>query len=449
MPRTAAWRKFLQMPGAWAMQGFAMFSVIEKVQRPHGSDRLGPWHPEGWPGTEVGWALRARAWGKGYATEACDRGDRLGVRRPWLDRSDPFASSPKTSPRRRWRERLGSRNRGPGRAAGAVRDAPSRYLGPDARGMARAAREQREARRMITVHGFSPSGNCHKVRLLLEQLGREYRWIEIDSAAGADAHAGIPREESERQGADDRARRRPRAGRIQRDPVLARRRHAATCRPTPGNARRRWRGCSSSSTATSRTSRSRASSAAGRRSTRRAAPSLPQPARTRPPGAGGDGTPSVDATPGSRAAATASPTSRCSRTPTSRGDGGFDLAPYPAIRDWLARVRTTAGLRADAAVRERARARSAESRGLAAGLRDPAFPTADAHESQSHVRSRQTHSRPHEGRQPRRDLRRQTSRSSCATGTAAPIAQPSRGRSDPDGSALRLRAASASCSNRS
>jgi glutathione S-transferase len=38
---------------------------------------------------------------------------------------------------------------------------------------------------MITVHGFSPSGNCHKVRLLLEQLGQDYRWVETDSARGA------------------------------------------------------------------------------------------------------------------------------------------------------------------------------------------------------------------------------------------------------------------------
>ena len=37
---------------------------------------------------------------------------------------------------------------------------------------------------MLTVHGFSPSGNCHKVRLLLEQLGREYAWVEVDSAHG-------------------------------------------------------------------------------------------------------------------------------------------------------------------------------------------------------------------------------------------------------------------------
>ena len=32
--------------------------------------RLGPWQPEGWPGTEVGWGLAREAWGKGYATEA-------------------------------------------------------------------------------------------------------------------------------------------------------------------------------------------------------------------------------------------------------------------------------------------------------------------------------------------------------------------------------------------
>lgn len=38
---------------------------------------------------------------------------------------------------------------------------------------------------MITVHGFSPSGNCHEVRMLLEQLGRPYVWIETDSSKGA------------------------------------------------------------------------------------------------------------------------------------------------------------------------------------------------------------------------------------------------------------------------
>ncbi len=38
---------------------------------------------------------------------------------------------------------------------------------------------------MLAVYGFSSSGNCHKLRLLLEQLGREYRWVETDSARGA------------------------------------------------------------------------------------------------------------------------------------------------------------------------------------------------------------------------------------------------------------------------
>jgi glutathione S-transferase len=37
----------------------------------------------------------------------------------------------------------------------------------------------------VTVHGFSPSGNCHKVRLLLEQLGRPYTWVEVRSDQGA------------------------------------------------------------------------------------------------------------------------------------------------------------------------------------------------------------------------------------------------------------------------
>jgi len=68
-PRSVAWRGFLTMAGAWAIQGFAMFSVIEK---PSGRwvGRIGPWQPEGWPGTEVGWGIVRDRWGRGYATEA-------------------------------------------------------------------------------------------------------------------------------------------------------------------------------------------------------------------------------------------------------------------------------------------------------------------------------------------------------------------------------------------
>lgn len=66
--RAIAWRGFLGMAGAWRIQGFAMFSVIEKASG-RWVGRLGPWMPEGWPGTEVGWGIVREAWGKGYATE--------------------------------------------------------------------------------------------------------------------------------------------------------------------------------------------------------------------------------------------------------------------------------------------------------------------------------------------------------------------------------------------
>ena len=37
---------------------------------------------------------------------------------------------------------------------------------------------------MLTVHGMSQSGNCHKVRLLLDQLALDYEWREIDILRG-------------------------------------------------------------------------------------------------------------------------------------------------------------------------------------------------------------------------------------------------------------------------
>ncbi len=37
---------------------------------------------------------------------------------------------------------------------------------------------------IATVYGMKASGNCFKVQLLLEQLGRPYRWVEVDSTSG-------------------------------------------------------------------------------------------------------------------------------------------------------------------------------------------------------------------------------------------------------------------------
>ncbi len=68
-PRSVAFRGLLSMAGAWSLQGFGMFSVIEKSSG-RWLGRVGPWRPEGWPGTEVGWALRREAWGQGFALEA-------------------------------------------------------------------------------------------------------------------------------------------------------------------------------------------------------------------------------------------------------------------------------------------------------------------------------------------------------------------------------------------
>jgi RimJ/RimL family protein N-acetyltransferase len=62
------WRTLCTMAGAWSIAGFSMFSVIEKSSG-RWIGRLGPWSPQGWPGTEVGWGLISAAQGRGYARE--------------------------------------------------------------------------------------------------------------------------------------------------------------------------------------------------------------------------------------------------------------------------------------------------------------------------------------------------------------------------------------------
>jgi glutathione S-transferase len=37
---------------------------------------------------------------------------------------------------------------------------------------------------MVTVYGSTPSGNCWKVRQILELVGQPYRWVETNSNAG-------------------------------------------------------------------------------------------------------------------------------------------------------------------------------------------------------------------------------------------------------------------------
>lgn len=68
-PPSMAWRAMAAVTGSFALLGFGMFSVVEK-ETGAWVGRVGPWMPEGWPGTEVGWGLARHVWGKGYATEA-------------------------------------------------------------------------------------------------------------------------------------------------------------------------------------------------------------------------------------------------------------------------------------------------------------------------------------------------------------------------------------------
>jgi len=113
MPRSLSWRGLMTMIGCWHATGFGMFSVIEKSSG-RWIGRLGPWQPEGWPGTEVGWAIVRECWGKGYAPEgAAAATDWAFAHLGWTDvihSIDPANVASQVVARK-----LGSRNLGPGR----------------------------------------------------------------------------------------------------------------------------------------------------------------------------------------------------------------------------------------------------------------------------------------------------------------------------------------------
>lgn len=122
MERAAAWRGMASMAGSWAIKGFAMFSLIEK-ETGLWVGRIGPWQPEGWPGTEVGWGLHGRAHGKGYGVEAATAAidwafDTLG----WTEVI--HCIDPDNTPSQRLAERVGSYNQGPTRMPAPFQDLP-------------------------------------------------------------------------------------------------------------------------------------------------------------------------------------------------------------------------------------------------------------------------------------------------------------------------------------
>ena len=111
-PRSVCWRQLMTLIGAWQACGFAMFSVIEK-ESGRWIGRLGPWQPEGWPGTEIGWAIVRDRWGRGYAFEGAIAAtnwafDTLG----WSNIIHSIAPANLAS--QRVAQKLGSRHLGPG-----------------------------------------------------------------------------------------------------------------------------------------------------------------------------------------------------------------------------------------------------------------------------------------------------------------------------------------------
>ena len=120
MPRSMSWRGLMTLIGAWHAYGFSMFSVIEKSSG-RWVGRLGPWHPEGWPGTEVGWAIVRECWGKGYAPEgAAAATDWAFEHLGWsevIHSIDPDNVASQAVARK-----LGSRNLGPGKLPAPYQD---------------------------------------------------------------------------------------------------------------------------------------------------------------------------------------------------------------------------------------------------------------------------------------------------------------------------------------
>jgi RimJ/RimL family protein N-acetyltransferase len=120
MPRSVVWRQIITMIGGWHACGFSMFSVIEK-DTGRWVGRVGPWRPEGWPGTEIGWAIVRDRWGLGYATESATAATNWAVSQlGWTDIIHSIA--PQNVASQRVAMRLGASNRGPGRLPAPLQD---------------------------------------------------------------------------------------------------------------------------------------------------------------------------------------------------------------------------------------------------------------------------------------------------------------------------------------
>jgi RimJ/RimL family protein N-acetyltransferase/ribosomal protein S18 acetylase RimI-like enzyme len=150
--------------GHWALRGYGGWIVVRADDGEH-LGRVGLWHPEGWPGVEVGWKLGRHAWGHGYATEAAQ----AAVGWAWTALGLEELSSmidPGNAASQRVAQRLGEANTGPidlpmGTAdRWMIRrpdgDAPWAFRGATVDDAPRIARQLREA--LARFYDFSPPG---------------------------------------------------------------------------------------------------------------------------------------------------------------------------------------------------------------------------------------------------------------------------------------------------
>ena len=70
--RFEAWRSMAMILGHWQLRGYGPLAVEERATG-NFIGRIGFFHPEGWPGFELGWVLGREFWGKGYASEGARR----------------------------------------------------------------------------------------------------------------------------------------------------------------------------------------------------------------------------------------------------------------------------------------------------------------------------------------------------------------------------------------
>ncbi len=107
------WRIMCTVAGAWHLDGFHMFSVLDKATG-EWMGRIGALYPHHWPDREVGWGLMAKYWGKGYAVEAAAASmDYVFGTLGWDKAVHTIA--PENTPSAAVARKLGSYDQGPGK----------------------------------------------------------------------------------------------------------------------------------------------------------------------------------------------------------------------------------------------------------------------------------------------------------------------------------------------